>query len=131
MQLWIFGKAKGMPELQNDMIDRLHNCLGRLLLHKLAILNADDIVFVYSNTMPDAMLRKMIVELGACHGVINQGFHLYPVGFVRDLVDRLMGIRDHGLPQSLRDHAGWMSSGPGLWHVRPLRDQSGANLASN
>lgn len=94
-----------MPELQNDMIDRLHRCLSRLLLQNRAILNTDNIVFVYSNTLPDATLGKMIVELAACHGVINQGFHLYPVGFVRDLVDRLIGIRDHGKPQSLRDHA--------------------------
>lgn len=58
IDLYLFGEARGIPELQNATMDVLFQ--RNLLLHTIPIF---ELPRVYKNTLPNSLLRKAIVDL--------------------------------------------------------------------
>jgi hypothetical protein len=93
-KIYVFGDARGAPELCNAAVDLCFQKCMQDWTYPFVVLS-----YVYDNTVEDSRLRRFLVT----YGVENFGFktlrvykHYYPQDFLVDLVDELR-VRDQKL----------------------------------
>lgn len=93
-KVWIFGDARGIPELQNAIIDEMITCIA-----KWERLNAQFVKEVYDNTVDGAPLRKFSVEYFLSNDdkglltLLGSEGPDYPSQFYREVALGLVGDR--------------------------------------
>ncbi|KAJ4366434.1 hypothetical protein N0V83_008070 [Neocucurbitaria cava] len=84
LEVYIFGDARGIPELCNATIDLLFQTLLQLWAFP-----ANKLSLIYDNTPSNSMLRKFLVLDAVCSfgfDVLESENHLLPIEFLREVI---------------------------------------------
>jgi len=123
-EVYVFGDARGAPELCNAAVD--------LLIQKMQhewIYPTYQLVFVYENTPPGSPLRKLLVDDAVQNSSFSElvdltqrskGLELYPKDFLGDVVLAFMALGSTPIPSSAG--YGTLTYGKTNWatYIKPL-----------